>query len=93
MVTEGRSSLLEDFHRRETVIREALELGLQAWRTTPVREKFHRAFEALDSLEDQRLRKALTVIAGVPSERTLLLNAEARAMYEIATRALEAERP
>lgn len=42
--------------RRETVIREALELGLQAWRTTTVREKFHRAFEALDALEDQTCR-------------------------------------
>lgn len=36
----------------------------------------------------RELREALEAIRDVPSESTLLLNAEARAMYEIAQRAL-----
>ncbi len=39
----------------EPVIREALELGLQAWRATEVRAKFHAAFAALDRLEHEGL--------------------------------------
>jgi hypothetical protein len=34
----------------EATIREALDLGLQAWRTTPTRERFHAAFDALAAL-------------------------------------------
>lgn len=41
--------------------------------------------------EIKALREALATIVAVPSEQTLLLNAEARAMYEYAKRALESE--
>jgi hypothetical protein len=39
--------------------------------------------------EIKRLREALEVIRDLPSERGLLLNAEVRAMHEIAARTLE----
>ncbi|HEX5370042.1 MAG TPA: hypothetical protein VFY10_11555 [Dehalococcoidia bacterium] len=41
--------------------------------------------------EIRGLREALAAIVAVPSRETLLLNAEARAMYEYAKRALESE--
>lgn len=47
--------------------------------------------QVVRNAEIKGLREALAAIAEVPSERALLLNAEARAMYEIAKRALESE--
>lgn len=35
------------------VIRAALDLGLQAWRTTPSRERFLDALAALERMEDE----------------------------------------
>lgn len=35
---------------QEAVIREALDLGLQAWRTTSARERFLTAFDALTAV-------------------------------------------
>jgi cell division protein FtsB len=39
--------------------------------------------------EIKRLRDGLTAIVELPDERALLLNAEVRALYEIAKRTLE----
>jgi len=46
------------------------------------------AREEVGTMEEE-LIEALRAIIAIPSERTLLLNAEARAMYEIAKRTLE----
>jgi hypothetical protein len=47
--------------------------------------------KSLVEQEIKGLREALAAIVAVPSRETLLLNAEARAMYEYAKRALESE--
>ena len=53
---------------REAAIREALDLGLQAWRNTDVRETFHAANDSLNALlanlattreREEKLREAL----------------------------------
>ena len=88
----------EEVSKERVLIAQALDLAIQAWRTVPsARDRITEAIAALGRLDEraeaaeERLEQAeaaLGAIRDLPSEHDLMLNAVARAMYEIANRGL-----
>lgn len=81
---------------RQVTVKTALDLGLQAWRTTKSRERFVEAHDAVDALAAdlaaalataEQLREALVRIAGTPTKNS---SAEARQMARYANETLAA---
>lgn len=87
-------------HQESSYVRIVLRSVSRPWEEVTVMTDVHALVEEVDRLaenqiarnaEIKRLRDTLAEIVAIPGDRTLLLNAEARAMYEIAKRTLESE--